>query len=201
MAGDSMGMSILGATYPLELLADAIRLARDAANQEQRPTASPEERSYSRAAIFTAFNFLESLWIELVQERIRVPHHEVKSHWKRNCRLWTSRRRSTREIIEGQLRSGRASISSTIREWPQLLGLQELHSRAEFRSFKEFRQLRNRLIHPKLDPLVPGEPNQDELLRLANRDKAAWAVTESKRMAAVLYRQFDQRVPPEVEDS
>jgi hypothetical protein len=68
-----MQMVMKGATYPLELFNDA-RFLRDRARAVRgRGLANipvPEERVYSRAAMFTAYNFLESLLIELAQDHI-----------------------------------------------------------------------------------------------------------------------------------
>jgi hypothetical protein len=71
-----MPMFLMGATYPIELFNDAAFL-RDQAKakvaerlDDGRNMPTPGERALSRAAIFTAFNFLESLLIELAQDHV-----------------------------------------------------------------------------------------------------------------------------------
>jgi len=73
MSNASMPLGILGATYPIELYNDAKALrdrARASKGRTHDNSPVPEERVYSRAAIFGAFNFLESLLIELAQDYI-----------------------------------------------------------------------------------------------------------------------------------
>ena len=158
-------MFIQGATYPLELLADAQRLAEESAKHLQtdgRSTTTPEERTFARAAIFTAFNFVESLLIELTQ----------------TCLADLTTCPSAKTDIEDQLRKGKANISRTIKEWPLQLGKQKVHGLAEFGAFNKLRQLRNHLTHPRLQPLELTAPTQDQLLQEANAANAAWAVAE-----------------------
>lgn len=178
-------MFIKGATYPLELLSDAQRLADEAAKYlctDGREATTPEERTFARAAIFTAFTFVESLLIELTQ----------------TCLADSATCPSAKADIEQQLRKGKANISRTIKEWPLQLGKKKVHGLAEFGAFKKLRQLRNHLTHPKLQPLEPSAPSQDQLLQVANAKNAAWAVSEVKNMARALYSSFGATVPPEV---
>jgi hypothetical protein len=72
----SMPMFLKAATYPIELFYDAVFL-RDQAKAEVakrlddgRNLPTPNEHAFSRAAIFTSFNFLESLLIELAQDHV-----------------------------------------------------------------------------------------------------------------------------------
>ena len=137
----------------------------------------------SRGRDLVAFNFIESLLIELIQERLR--ESSVSSEVKRE--------------IEKALRNGRAAISSTIKEWPVKVGKSPVHKLPEFACFDELRQLRNNLTHPKLDPLKENELNQDQLLQRANAKKAAWAVSEVKKMGKALYQSFGIPVPIEIQ--
>ena len=178
-------MFLQGATYPLELLGDADRLAEEAAKYvcaDGRKTTTPEERTFARSAIFTAFNFLESLLIELAQGCIA------------NGGVSTI----VQAEIEDALREAKANISWTIKEWPKKLGKTEVHGRSEFREFCNLRRLRNRLTHPKLKPLEANDLSQDQLLQEANALNAAWAVAEVKKMGRGLYAAFGVPVPPEV---
>jgi len=175
-----------GATYPLELLGDADRLAKEAAKhpcQDGRKITTPEERTFARSAIFTAFNFLESLLVELTQ----------------GCLAAGGVNPAVQAEIEADLKHGRAKVSRTIKEWPTKLGKQSVHGRAEFGGFRKLRRLRNNLTHPKLQPLQVREPTQDQLLQEANAVNATWAVAEAKKMGRVLYSVFGVRVPPEVQ--
>ncbi len=179
-------MFLQASTYPLELLGDADRLAKEAAKhpcRDGRGITTPEERTYARSAIFTAFNFLESLLVELTQE----------------CLAVGGASNSVKAEIESDLKHGRAKVSRTIKEWPVKLGKSPIHGLAEFRGFRKLRQLRNNLTHPKLQPLQPNELTQDQLLQEANAAIAAWAVAEAKKVARVLYSAFGVRVPPEVQ--
>lgn len=179
-------MFLQGATYPLELLGDADRLAKEAAKhpcEDGRKTTTRDERTFARSAIFTAFNFLESLLIELTQE----------------CIAKGGVSATVQAEIEDALREAKANISWTIKEWPKMLGKAEVHGRSEFREFCNLRRLRNRLTHPKLRPLDANELTQDQLLQETNAAKAAWAVAEVKKMARVLYDVFGVSVPPEVQ--
>ena len=178
-----MLMFLKGATYPLELLSDATTLAKEAkkhVSEDGRTT--PLERAFSRSTIFTAFNFLESLLIELTQECLRLP--SVNSVAKSE--------------IENALRDAKASISWTIKDWPVMLGKKPVHGLAEFGCFNKLRQLRNNLTHPKLDPIQPTELTQDQLLQAANATNAAWVVSEVKKMGKALYQAFGVSIPPEV---
>lgn len=180
-----MTMFIQVPTYPLELLADAQWLSEEAAKHPQtdgRLTTKSAERAFARAAIFTAFNFVESLLIELTETCLADPA---------TCP-------SVKIDIENQLREGKASISRTIKEWPLQLGKQKVHGLAEFGAFKKLRQLRNQLTHPKLQPLDPNAPTKDRLLQETNAANAAWAVAEVKKMGRALYQSFGAIVPPEV---
>src|SRR5262249_13700940 len=146
-------------SYPLELLGDAERLANEAAQhlcQDGRKITTPEERTYSRSAIFTAFNFLESLLVELAQE----------------CLAAGGVNPSVRAEIESDLRKGNARISKAIKQWPKKLGKCQIHGRAEFRAFRKLRRLRNNLTHPKLQPLQANELTQDQLLQEASAANA-----------------------------
>jgi hypothetical protein len=178
-------MFLQGATYPLELFADADRLAKEAAKylcQDGRNTTTPEERTFARSAIFTAFNFLESLLVELAQ----------------GCLAAGGVNPAVQAEIESDLIHGRARVSRTIKEWPTKLGKLAVHGMAEFSGFRKLRRLRNNLTHPKLQPLQGHELTQDQLLQEANAANAAWAVTEAKKMGRVLYNAFGVRTPPEV---
>jgi hypothetical protein len=144
-----MDLFLKAATYPLELLSDAKHLAEEAqkhASPEGKTTAI--ERTYARGAIFTAFNFLESLLIELIQTSLRDPALSPQ----------------VKQEIEDALREAKASISWTYKEWPAKLGKQPVHGLSEFGQFRQLRQLRNNMMHPKLDPLQPTELTQDQLL-------------------------------------
>jgi hypothetical protein len=178
-------MFIEGASYPLHLLADAETLA-EAAKQRRtggQTTTTPEERAFARAAIFTAFNFVESLLIELTQSSLSDP---------------TTSQRAKR-AIEKRLKNGTANISKTIKKWPKKLGKAPVHHRSEFRSFKELRQLRNNLTHPKLQPLASHDPTQDALLLAVNATKAKWALDEVKKMGRALYTSYGGPIPPELQ--
>src|SRR5258708_7535535 len=97
-----------GPTYPLELLGDAERLAKEAAKHpchDGRTITTPEERTYARSAIFTALNFLESLLVELTQQ----------------CLAAGGVNSGVQAEIEGAFRKGNARISRTIKEWPKKL--------------------------------------------------------------------------------
>lgn len=180
-----MSLFLKGATYPIELLGDAERLAQEASKhacQDGRKLTTPEERTFARGAIFTAFNFLESLLVELTQQ----------------CLATGGVDSEVRAAMEGDLRKGNARISMTIKQWPKKLGKAEVHGRSEFKGFHKLRRLRNNLTHPKLHPLQPNELTQDELLQEANAVNAIWAVTEAKRMGRLLYSVFGVGVPPEV---
>src|SRR4051812_5345295 len=74
---DAGGLFLQVSTYPIELFYDAVFLKEQAtAAMRQRPDdgrnpmPTPSERALSRAAVFTAFNFLESLLIELSQDYV-----------------------------------------------------------------------------------------------------------------------------------
>jgi hypothetical protein len=179
-------MFLQGSTYPLELLGDADRLAKEASKhpcQDGHGITTPEERTFSRSAILTAFNFLESLLIALSQ----------------GCLAAGGVSATVQAEIESDLEHGRANVSRTIKEWPAKLGKSPVHGQAEFGNFCKLRRLRNNLAHPKLQPLQPNELTQDQLLQEANAANAAWAVAEAKKMARVLYCVFGVRVPPEVQ--
>lgn len=180
-------MFIKRSTYPLELFADADRLAAAATkhvNNDGNKTTTPEERTYSRSSVFTAYNFIECLLVELTQAHLADDENEVAE--------------GVRVEIEVALREAKAKLSETIKTWPALLGKEPVHGKSEFGSFQKLRRLRNNLTHPKLQPLGPNELTQDELLQEANADNAAWAVTEVKKMGRVLYTAFGVDVPPEV---
>lgn len=175
-----------GSTYPLELLGDAKRLANLAAQflcQDGREITTPEERTFARSAIFTAFNFLESLLIDLAQ----------------GCLASGAVSESIKAEIESDLKNGKASISKTIKEWPEKLGKSPIHGCAAFCEFSKLRRLRNKLTHPKLHPLSAADVTQDELLQEANAANAAWAVTESKKIGRLLCNSFGVRVSPELQ--
>lgn len=183
---DSIPIVVKVSTYPLELLGSAIRLAEESAKyplNDGRQIPSPEERAYARGAIFTAFNFVESLLIELSQECLRDPNVNA----------------AVKAEIEDRLKKGRASISRTYNSWPQKLGKPAVDGLPEFANFEALRILRNNLTHPKLDRLKNDDLSQDELLRKANAATAAWAVAEVKKMGRALYKSFGVPVPPEVQ--
>lgn len=185
-SGGSTTVFLQGATYPLELLADAERLAKLATTHrasDGRPITTPEERTFARAAVFTAFSFIESLLVELVQQCIAAGGAD----------------QAIKEEIEKDLKAGRASISRTIKEWPAKVGKSPIHGRAECREFKSLRQLRNQFTHPKLQPLAECDLTQDELLQKANGDTASRAIAEVKKIAKVMYEAFGATVPPEVQ--
>jgi hypothetical protein len=105
-------MFMQAATYPIELFSDAVFLRDQSAKDEtenpldERGIPGPSQRAFARAAIFTAFNFLESLLIELSQERAS------------NGPLKGS---SVAQGILDDLRDGKAAISRTMKEWPVAL--------------------------------------------------------------------------------
>jgi hypothetical protein len=176
-------MFLKGATYPLELLCSARQLAAEAKlrlGDDGRTT--PMERALARGAIFTAFNFLESLLIELSQECLRDSAVDPVAKTE----------------IEAALSKGRASISWTIKKWPSKLGKKAVHGLSEYKNFNKIRRLRNNLTHPKLHPLKPNELTQDQLIQEANAERAAWVLGEITKMAQALYRGFGSAVPPEV---
>src|SRR5260370_23625323 len=178
-------MFLQGATYPLELLGDAERLAKEASKypcQDGREITTPEERTFARSAIFTAFNFLESLLVELCQ----------------GCIAAGGVNAAVRAEIESDLKKGNARISRTIKEWPAKLGKSPVHGRAEFCGFRKLRRLRNNLTHPKLQPLQVNELTEDQLLQEANAANAIWAVAEARKMGRVLYSVFGVKVTSQV---
>lgn len=191
MSTNSIAATVQGATYPLELFFDAKELLNRAKNElnsrePDRPNIpKPLERMYSRAAIFTAFNFLESLLIELSQERIASGATQCK-----HCD----------DTILDDLKNARAGISRAMEEWPiKILGTC-VTGLAQFGKFREIRTLRNELVHPKLDTLIKGERTQNELLMEANANRAEMVFSECCKMAAVLYEKYKGKtnVPPEI---
>jgi len=121
--------------------------------------AVPGNTAYSRATIFTAFNFLQCLLIELSQEC---------------AKIGSAAGTPCGQAVLDDLRDGNASISHTMKEWPTNLVGQNVHGTHHFREFCVIRGLRNQLIHAKLEPLKTNELTQDQLLRRANCDEAAW---------------------------
>ena len=139
----------------------------------------------ARAAVFTAVNLLESLLIELTQDRIS----KGPTHCK-HCNT----------AILDELKSARASISRIMTDWPvKILGVC-VTDRAEFGKFKEIRVLRNQLIHPKLETQKEGERSQDDLLRECTADRSKEVLYEVARMCEVLYTEYGQGVPLELKD-
>lgn len=182
----STGIIVQVSTYPLELLHDAERLAAEAAMhpcEDGRPITTPKERTFARSAVFTGFNFLESLMIELTQQSIAAGDAAPADETEMN----------------DALKKARASISKTITSWPGKLGKPAVHLCPEFQEFEKLRQLRNNLTHPKLHPVTPKCQTQDELLQISSAKTAAWAVDVAKKMGSVLYRAFGVPVPPEAQ--
>ena len=182
-------MFIQTETYPIVLLNDAVRLVEQAKagkserSNDGRNIPSPSERAFSRAAIFTSFNFLEGLLIELAQDRIKVgPTHCP------HCN----------NTIQDDLKSARAEISRTLREWPTMLLGKCLLGMSEFGAFREIRVFRNHLIHPKYERFESHEPSQDDLLKECTSFKAEWILSEICKMAEILYREFGKATPPEL---
>jgi hypothetical protein len=175
-------------TYPLVLLNDAValyKMAREGQKQRSedgRNLPSVPERAAARAAIFTAFNFLESLLIELTQEHIRTA--QVCAH----CI----------DSIHDDLKHARAEISRTYKQWPIMVTGKCVAGDAAFAPFKEIRQLRNELVHPKLDTYDARERTQQELLETCTAGTAKDIVTKLCKMAAVLYTAYGKPTPPEV---
>lgn len=177
-------------TYPVALLNDAIHLLKQAQagklerSNDGRDIPSLSERASARAAIFTSFNFLEGLLIELAQDRIKTgPVHCM------HCN----------HAIQDDLKNARAEISRTLKDWPMMLIGKCLLGRSEFGLFRDIRVLRNHLIHPKYETYGPKEPTQDKLLKSCNASEAARILTEICKMAKVLYQEFGKGVPTEVE--
>ena len=133
--------------------------------------------------IFTAFNFIESLLVELTQQ----------------CLAADGVDSTVQQEIEQALQNATPSISWTYKLWLKMLGKPEVHGCSEFREFCNLRKLRNNLIHPMLEPLRADQLTQDQLLEEVNAAKAAWAVDEVKKMGRRLYTNFGVRIPPEVQ--
>jgi hypothetical protein len=180
-------MSIQGETYPIMLLKDAQFLVEAAVSgkkqrTDSRPIPSKVERASARAAIFTAFNLLEGLLIELTQNRT--------SAGPTLCKHCDS-------AILDEIRFARASISRTMTEWPvKILGVC-VTGRSEFAKFKEIRKLRNQLIHPKLESQENGDRSQDDLLKECNADRCKEILYEVTKMSILLYKEFGHDAPPE----
>ncbi|MEX1232202.1 MAG: hypothetical protein WEB58_18295 [Planctomycetaceae bacterium] len=187
MPDQEMPLSVCTETYPIMLLKDAIYLVKEAEagrakRADNREIPSPMERAAARAAIFTAFNLLEGLLIELTQKRI--------SNGPTKCS-------HCNETILEELKSARASVSRTITEWPlTVLGVC-IAGMAEFGKFKEIRILRNHLIHPKLETQANSERTQDDLLKECNSQRCKQVLYEIVRMCNVLYTVYGQSVPQE----
>lgn len=175
-------------TYPIELIKDAMELCREAeqaARARPRPEiCSPEERRYARSAIFTAFNFVESLLTELVQGRIRDDGSA--------CAHCAAR-------IQQDIQSGRASISRTIYDWPKMLTGKDLSFEPVFQRFEKHRLFRNNLVHPTLVPAKKGALDQDSLLKATSAQEAREFVQGMKDVAAKLYVAFGAHVPRDLE--
>jgi len=184
-------MTLHAETYPVALLNDAVHLVEQAQagklerSDDGRDIPSPSERASARAAIFTSFNFLEGLLIELAQDRIKTGATHCM-----HCN----------NTIQDDLKNARAEISRTLKDWPLMLTGKCLLGRSEFGSFKEIRVLRNHLIHPKYETCGPNNPTQDDLLKLCNALEANRVLTEICKMAKVLYQEFGKDVPTEVEN-
>lgn len=183
-------MFLKGATYPIELFNDTVFL-RDQARakvaerlEDGRNMPSPSERALSRAAIFTSFNFLESLLIELAQDYVtngagnRTPYGQT---------------------VLNNLKNGKANISWTMQEWTLNLMGKDVLQDHRCREFNAIRGLRNQLIHPKFEPIGTHKLTQDQLLLRANADEATWFVGQVNLMAVALYIAFKQPVPLEVQ--
>jgi hypothetical protein len=188
MSGEQAGLDlvVLGATYPIELLSDADALATQAAEErsanppDHRDIPPPLERAHARAAIFTAFNFLESLLIELAQEHIQ-----------------SGQASSGAATTIAQDLKNRKGISATYRSWPLALFNKDSSAEAEFTHFEDIRELRNQLVHPKLVPSL-GARSQDDLLKIVTADRASRVIAEVSKMASVWFTWFGKSVPPEV---
>ncbi len=187
MADAGIPMGLLAATYPLELLSSATHLrnlAKDAKGARDFRNIPPEmERAYARGAIFTAFNFLECLLIELTQDYVT-----------------NGPGRGTPDGIAmlDDLKEGRARISETMKDWTCKFAGGDIRRDHRFTNWKVVRGFRNQLVHPKLEPLDNSDLTQDQLLRRANADEADWFLGEICRMAEALYAAFGKRIPPEV---
>ena len=124
-----------GATYPIELLLDAERLAEEAAKC-RRPsdpeTKTAEERPFARGAIFTALNFVESVGLDLTCQCLEAGEVDPE----------------VQEQFVNKLKKGSPGVGKMIQEWPKLLGKEEVLESPEFIAFKELRELRNKLVHP-----------------------------------------------------
>jgi hypothetical protein len=182
-----MPLVMKGPTYPFELFSDAKTLrdqARASEARDHRNIPGPAERAFSRAAIFTAFNFLESLLIDLAQDYVTNGPGAGTAYG---------------QAMLHDLTHGNASISRTIKDWPINLVGKDVHGSHHFREFSVIRSLRNQLIHAKLEPLNPNELDQNQLLRRANCDEAAWVFGQICIMAAALYVAFGQKPLPEVQ--
>lgn len=191
MTDSSVTGFVAGETYPIMLLNDARRLVEKAFEGNAKRTnelgiPSPEERAAARAAIFTSFNLLEGLLIELTQAKIAAGGTKC-SHCD--------------DAILDELKEARANISRTMTEWPiKVLGVC-VTGQSEFGRLKEIRTLRNQLIHPKLETQKKDERSQDDLLKECNADRSKEILHEICRMCKVLYTVYGQRVPPEFEDA
>ncbi|WP_435011437.1 hypothetical protein P12x_002748 [Tundrisphaera lichenicola] len=184
--GGGIPLFVNAATYPIELFLDA-RTLRDQAkthrNRQNPNIPSPEERVYSRSSIFMAYNFLECLLIELAQDYIT--NGAGVGH-------------SYAPTIDQKLRSRTANISKTASDWTRNLLRADVTTTPEFTEFLTITYFRNQLIHPKLIPVSTGDLTQDQLLRRANEEEAAWVLGQICRMATALYQAFGTGVPPEV---
>lgn len=184
----SVGFVVAGATYPIELLLDADSLVGQAAQArhdeppDERNIPRSKERANARAAIFTAFNFLESLLLELAQDYIRTG----------------SASSTERSKIEGDI-SKRRGISTTYDKWTKLLFKKKSSKAREFANFEYIRDLRNQLVHPKLVAPAPTR-TQDELIRVVTADLSGRIVAEVSGMAKVWYVWFGKPVPPEISE-
>ena len=133
----------------MALLIDAVHLVKQAQtgklerSDNGRDIPSPSERASARAAIFTSFNFLEGLLIELAQDRIK--------NGQTHCTYCNN-------TIIDDLKNAKAQISHTPKNWPLMLLGKDLLGESEFGSFREIRVLRNHLIHPKYETFNSEDP-------------------------------------------
>jgi hypothetical protein len=192
-ASADVPMSLQGETYPLMLLTDAYTLQKLAADShladlsEDRPLIPRlGERAAARAAIFTAFNMVESVLIDLSQACIAEDTTGLinAAHKGEITRL---------------LNEGKGNISTTIKDWPRKLCNANVHDdrRHNYREFERIRVFRNNLIHPKLEPASPAVPDQTSLLMQCTAANAMRIIIELAQTAKVLYSVFGKPIPPE----
>ena len=189
---EHMPLFMPGETYPIMLLRDALSLQEYAVklhnefppDERQIPRA---ERAPARAAIFMAFNMVESLLIDLTQECIS---SDTSNQICICCK----------DKIKNELKGGKGSIVNTIKDWPRMLGKTAITEIAYFDSdrFDAIRNFRNQLIHPKLElPVDSTAPSQDDLLRQCTEANAQAIIHDLVKTAKALYTIFGKPIPVE----